>query len=54
MGCEPNVPLEGVRLSRERTFTDSSKAQGELGYEATPVTTALERAVTWYGQTGMA
>jgi hypothetical protein len=35
-------------------FADSSKAEGELGYQATPVTTALERAVTWYRQTGMA
>ncbi|MGA8385180.1 MAG: NAD-dependent epimerase/dehydratase family protein [Candidatus Cybelea sp.] len=54
MACEPNVPLEGVRLSRERMFADSSKAEGELGYQATSVTTALERAVTWYRQTGMA
>ncbi len=54
MGCEPSVPLEGVRLSRERMFTDSSKAEGELGYQATPVTAALERAVTWYRRSGMA
>jgi dihydroflavonol-4-reductase len=54
IGCEPNVPLEGVRLSRERMFTDSSKAQAELGYQGTSVTTALERAVAWYRQTGMA
>lgn len=50
----PNVPLEGVRLSRERMYADSSKAQSELGYQATSVTAALERAVAWYGQTGMA
>jgi dihydroflavonol-4-reductase len=54
MACEPNVPLEGVRLSRERMYADSSKARNELGYEATSVTAALERAVTWYRQTGMA
>jgi dihydroflavonol-4-reductase len=52
-GSEPNVPLEGVRLSRERMYTDSSKAQRELGYRATSVTTALERAVAWYRQTTM-
>jgi dihydroflavonol-4-reductase len=51
---EPNVPLEGVRLSRERMFADSSKAQGELGYEASPIKTALERAVSWYREAGMA
>jgi dihydroflavonol-4-reductase len=47
-GAEPNVPLEGVRLSRERMYADSSKAESELGYRATPVTPALERAVMWY------
>jgi nucleoside-diphosphate-sugar epimerase len=35
-------------------FADSSKAQAELGYQGTSVTTALERAVAWYRQTGMA
>jgi nucleoside-diphosphate-sugar epimerase len=35
-------------------YADSSKARGELGYQATSVTTALERAVTWYRQNGMA
>ena len=54
MACDPNIPLEGVRLSRERMYADSSKARDELDYQATPVAAALERAVTWYRQTGMA
>jgi dihydroflavonol-4-reductase len=48
----PNVPLEGVRLSRERMYADSSKAQRELDFHATSVREALERAVAWYRANG--
>lgn len=44
----PFAPLEGVRMARERMYADSSKAVRELGFRATPVRSALERAVTWY------
>ena len=47
-GATPNVPLEGVRLSRERMYADSSAAQRDLGYSASSVRAALERAVAWY------
>jgi dihydroflavonol-4-reductase len=47
-GATPEVPLEGVRMSRERMFADSSKAERELGYTSSSVREALERAVTWY------
>lgn len=47
-GAVPFAPLEGVRMSRDRMYADSSKAQRELGHSATPVRAALERAVTWY------
>jgi dihydroflavonol-4-reductase len=50
-GAAPNVPLEGVRLSRARMFADSSQAERDLGYHAGPVREALERAVAWYRQT---
>lgn len=46
----PDVPLEGVRLSRERMYADSSKARDDLGYAATPVRAALERAVEWFAK----
>lgn len=52
-GGEPNVPLEGVRLSRERMFADSAKAKQDLGYQPTPVTAAIARAVAWYRDAGM-
>ncbi len=47
-GGDPAVPLEGVRLSRERMYANSSRAERDLGYRATPVKDALERAVNWY------
>ena len=49
-GAKPEVPLEGVRLSRERMYADSAKAQRELGYAPTSVRAALERAVAWFGE----
>ena len=47
-GAAPNVPLEGVVMSRERMYADSSKAARDLGYSPTSVRAALERAVAWY------
>jgi dihydroflavonol-4-reductase len=48
----PAVPLEGVRMSRERMYVDSSKAIRELGYRAGSVRDALARAVAWYRTNG--
>ncbi len=48
----PAVPVEGVRMSRERMFADSAPAQRELGYEPSSVRSALERAVAWYRANG--
>ncbi len=50
----PNVPLEGVRMSQERMYADSSAAERDLGHDATPVRDALERAVAWYRENGYA
>jgi len=44
----PAVPLEGVRMSRERMYADSSKARRELGHQPSSVREALARAVAWY------
>jgi dihydroflavonol-4-reductase len=51
---EPAVPLEGVRISRERMFVDDDRAKSELGIEPTPAREALERAVAWYRAHGRA
>jgi dihydroflavonol-4-reductase len=51
-GAAPRVPLEGVRLARERMYADSSKAARDLGHTPSSVRAALERAVQWYRETG--
>lgn len=52
MGREPQIPVEGVKMSRHRMFVDSSKAGRELGFRPGPVEAALERAVRWYEENG--
>jgi len=39
-------------MSRHRMFVESDKAEQELGYKASPVEAALERAVRWYEERG--
>ena len=51
-GREPQIPVEGVKMSRHRMFVESDKAERELGYNPTPVEAALERAVRWYESHG--
>jgi dihydroflavonol-4-reductase len=51
-GAAPFVPLEGVRMSRERMFVDGSKSVRELGVAVRPVRAALEHAVAWYRERG--
>jgi dihydroflavonol-4-reductase len=48
-GREPQIPVEGVKMSRHRMFVECGKAERELGYQPERVATAaLERAVGWY------
>jgi dihydroflavonol-4-reductase len=51
-GAAPFVPVEGVRMSRERMFADSAKAQRELQFRPGSVRDALSRAVEWYRSNG--
>ncbi len=51
-GREPQIPVEGVKMSRHRMFVESDKAEKELGYRPGNVEAALERAVRWYGEHG--
>lgn len=51
-GREPQIPVEGVKMSRHRMFVESDKAERELGYKPTPVEAALERSVRWYEEHG--
>ncbi|MGA8677744.1 MAG: hopanoid-associated sugar epimerase [Candidatus Acidiferrales bacterium] len=52
MRREPQIPVEGVKMSRHKMFVESDKALRELGYHPTKVETALERAVRWYEEHG--
>lgn len=51
-GREPQIPVEGVKMSRHRMFVASDKAARELGYAPTSPEAALERAVRWYQENG--
>jgi dihydroflavonol-4-reductase len=51
-GREPQIPVEGVKMSRHRMFVDSDKAERELGYKPSSVEAALERSVRWYESHG--
>jgi dihydroflavonol-4-reductase len=52
MGRVPQIPVEGVKMSRHRMFVESDKSERELGYAPGPIEPALERAVRWYGDHG--
>ena len=51
-GREPQIPVDGVKMSRHRMFVETDKAQRELGYRPGPVEPALGRAVSWYVEHG--
>jgi dihydroflavonol-4-reductase len=52
VGREPGIPIEGVKIARHMMFVDCSRAKRELGFQAGPVSAALERAVRWYEANG--
>ena len=51
-GREPQIPVEGVKMSRHRMFVASDKAEKELNYRPSAVEKALEEAVRWYQTNG--
>ena len=51
-GREPQIPVDGVKMSRHKMFVESDKAERELGYKPTSVDAALERSVRWYEEHG--
>ncbi len=52
LGREPQIPLEGVRMSRHSMFVNTERARVELGFACGPLTAAFERAVRWYESRG--
>lgn len=53
-GGEPGVPLDAVRMARQKMYASSDKAKRELGYAPATVDDALRRAVTWFSRQGVA
>lgn len=53
-GREPEVPLDAVRMARQKMYASSEKAKRELGYAPSTVDDALTRAVGWFRAQGMA
>jgi dihydroflavonol-4-reductase len=53
-GREPEVPLDAVRMARQKMYASSDKAKRELGYAPSNVDDALARAVGWFRQQGIA
>src|SRR5262249_53331688 len=51
-GREPEIPVEGVKMSRHRMFVASDKAERELSYQPRAVEPALAAAVRWYEEHG--
>ncbi len=52
LGLQPDVPFEAVRMSRQRMYYDTAKAELQLGLRSRPVTAALADAVTWFREHG--
>ena len=44
----PSIPLDGVKMSKQSMYYDSSKAVQELGLPQSPIRQALADAVNWF------
>jgi dihydroflavonol-4-reductase len=51
-GREPLLTLDGLRMSRQRMFFSSAKAERELGFHARPYAEGLRDAVDWFRGAG--
>jgi len=51
-GKEPFVTMDGLKMSRNRMYFTSSKAEDELGYRPKPYLSALQSALEWFGGNG--
>jgi len=51
-GKEPFVTVDGLKMSKNRMFFSSAKAERELGYRPGPHQAALRAALDWFGREG--
>ncbi len=52
-GREPFVTVDGLRMSKNRMFFVSTKAERELGYTARPYSEGIRDAIAWFRQAGL-
>ncbi|NEP85566.1 MAG: NAD-dependent epimerase/dehydratase family protein [Okeania sp. SIO2C2] len=53
LGKLPSIPLDGVRMSQQRMYYDTSKAVNELGLPQSSIRVALQDAVDWFRVYGL-
>lgn len=51
-GREPFLTVDGLKMSRNRMFFSSDKAERELGYRPGPYVAGVGAAVAWFGRQG--
>ncbi|WP_413674863.1 hopanoid-associated sugar epimerase [Massilia cellulosiltytica] len=51
-GREPFLTVDGLKMSRNRMFFSSDKAERELGYRPGPYVAGVRAAVAWFGREG--
>lgn len=49
---EPFVTIDGLRMSKNRMFFSSAKAERDLGYKARPYRDAIADALAWFHENG--
>lgn len=48
LGKQPSLPLDGVRMSRQKMYYDATRAVTKLGLPQSPLDSALQDAVAWF------
>ena len=51
-GREPMVAMDGLRLSKNRMYFSTAKAERELGYRARPYAEGIKDAIAWFREAG--
>jgi dihydroflavonol-4-reductase len=51
-GREPMLTLDGLRMSKNKMFFSSAKAERELGYRARPYREGITDAIEWFRRAG--
>ncbi len=49
-GSEPQITVDGLRMSLKKMYFDSSRARRELGYVSRPAAAAIAAAVEWFSR----